>query len=1026
MARASLSLLLLLLMVALWGCNSQSIKPTVPLTPTNPNTPSQQPNQPTTSVAGLVKVDISDIASVQPHARAEYIPALTSQAFDDISEKQLRLERPTVTAFVVGERGKGGKRYVNAVFPIINNTGKRLDNLTLVGAHVATAVEGTALANLKLADGSAVAAGVAPTILPTHGVQPNADSAQIEIVNSIANLQAFTESEVASMDKGTALHLLNYGFVVHNQSTGSRSLAPGERGYVNLGYAIPLQADASADPVRYRIWFKAMTDNNTRVTEGIGSLVKDTTANARADAINAEVALLGNSTTTIRNQRVIRLCHLRVAGAAGDAKAVYAFKENTGACAPNHAPTFVAGANQTILEDAGLQTVRGWATNMSDNDGDSQELRFSLTSNLELFDALNLYANTGDLLFQSKADANGLATVTVVLQDSGSVSNGEGNSSAAKTFTIDIIPVNDAPSFTVGANQAVAENAGAQLIDTWAQDIAAGPADEKAQTLSFAITDNSNPALFSQAPQVDATGALRYTPAANTTGIATIQLVLRDNGGTANGGQDSSAAQSFRIVVGDIPCSATVIYVNDDSKAVKPTGNSWASAFNNLQDALACATAGQQIWLAAGSYYPDEGTTQTDNARNSTFQLKDKVSIYGGFADDGSASQLSDAKPTQQRSILSGDLDKNDSGIPTGTNAYHVVTSINTSANTVLSGLVIRQGLANDTSNDTHSHGAGIYADNAATQLDNIVFSNNHANGDGGALYVKGSNATYQQLTFMDNQAGRGGAMLLEASSTLVISGGYFKNNSASNGGALHNLSSQLALRQSIFDSNQATELGGAVSNNHARSTFDRVTFVNNQHKGGGFAAKGGAMYNKSSTVILSNTSFVANKATGIIAEGGAMYNDDTKLTANNLTLMNNTAVNQGGALYSNSSSTVVISNSIFWFNEDEDGNVGIESQGSNSTLAYNYASHGFPTGAASSNIVNATSPFVDVNDPDGADNRFHTADDGLQLAASSAAIDSGNNAVSAKDKDILGNNRIVDGNKDGKATIDRGAYERP
>src|SRR5207249_6196158 len=83
----------------------------------------------------------------------------------------------------------------------------------------------------------------------------------------------------------------------------------------------------------------------------------------------------------------------------------------------------------------------------------------------------------------------------------------------------------------------------------WATAISAGPANESGQTLTFLVTNNSNPGLFSAAPAVAANGTLTYTPVANANGTATITLVLQDNGGTANGGVNTSAAQTFTITV---------------------------------------------------------------------------------------------------------------------------------------------------------------------------------------------------------------------------------------------------------------------------------------------------------------------------------------------------------------------------------------------------------------------------------------------------------------------------------------------
>ena len=79
------------------------------------------------------------------------------------------------------------------------------------------------------------------------------------------------------------------------------------------------------------------------------------------------------------------------------------------------------------------------------------------------------------------------------------------------------------------------------------------PQDEAGQTLSFNITANSNPGLFSAGPTVNANGDLTYTPAVGVTGSAVITLEIMDDGGTANGGVDTSSTQSFTINVNPPP-----------------------------------------------------------------------------------------------------------------------------------------------------------------------------------------------------------------------------------------------------------------------------------------------------------------------------------------------------------------------------------------------------------------------------------------------------------------------------------------
>lgn len=134
------------------------------------------------------------------------------------------------------------------------------------------------------------------------------------------------------------------------------------------------------------------------------------------------------------------------------------------------------------------------------------------------------------------------------------VSDGSLTSSAA-TVSITVNAVNDAPSFTKGANQTILPTAGAQTVNNWATAISAGPADESGQALNFNIVSNTNAAIFSVLPAISSTGTLTYTPS-GTTGTATVGVQLHDNGGTTPG-VDTSATQTFTITV-STPCSGSI------------------------------------------------------------------------------------------------------------------------------------------------------------------------------------------------------------------------------------------------------------------------------------------------------------------------------------------------------------------------------------------------------------------------------------------------------------------------------------
>lgn len=210
--------------------------------------------------------------------------------------------------------------------------------------------------------------------------------------------------------------------------------------------------------------------------------------------------------------------------------------------AVNDPPTFNQGPDQTVSEDAGAQTVAGWATAISAGppDESAQTVYFQVSNdNGALFAAPPAIDSTGTLTYTPAANANGSAKVSVSLSDNG----GGTDTSAVASFTITVLPVNDPPRFVKGADVAVQEDSGPQTIAGWATSIDDGPG-ETGQALDFRVS-NDNPALFSAAPAIAADGALTFTPAANANGSATVKVQLHDDGG----GADTSAVQSFTIAV---------------------------------------------------------------------------------------------------------------------------------------------------------------------------------------------------------------------------------------------------------------------------------------------------------------------------------------------------------------------------------------------------------------------------------------------------------------------------------------------
>jgi VCBS repeat-containing protein len=213
----------------------------------------------------------------------------------------------------------------------------------------------------------------------------------------------------------------------------------------------------------------------------------------------------------------------------------------------------------SVNEDTAL-TVGAPGVLANDTDAQNEPLTAALVSG-PANGSLTLNSD-GSFTYTPAADFNGTDSFTYRAND--------GNlNSAPATVTITVNPVNDAPIFTVGTNQTTAEDAGTQTVPGWATGISAGPANEAGQALEFVVTTD-NPSLFAAGPAVGADGTLTFTPAADANGQATVTVVLRDDGGTANGGQDTSPAQTFTITVtavNDAPVAADLVITTAEDAA---------------------------------------------------------------------------------------------------------------------------------------------------------------------------------------------------------------------------------------------------------------------------------------------------------------------------------------------------------------------------------------------------------------------------------------------------------------------------
>ena len=243
----------------------------------------------------------------------------------------------------------------------------------------------------------------------------------------------------------------------------------------------------------------------------------------------------------------------------------------------NQAPSFIKGADQAILEDAGPISVPGWASAISSGPGDpTQTLNFIVTNdNNALFTvggqpAINA---AGTLTYTTALNANGSATVSVSIHDNGGVANGGVDTSAVQTFAVAVTPVNDAPTFVKGANVTLPEESSpvTHTVPGWATGFnPGGGPDEAGQTVLAYIVTNDHHNLFSTQPAIDTSGNLTYKLAANRNGTATVSVSVQDNGGTASGGVDTSAVQTFTITIAGVDHPPAAI--TDSANVVQGSG----------------------------------------------------------------------------------------------------------------------------------------------------------------------------------------------------------------------------------------------------------------------------------------------------------------------------------------------------------------------------------------------------------------------------------------------------------------------
>jgi len=422
------------------------------------------------------------------------------------------------------------------------------------------------------------------------------------------------------------------------------------------------------------------------------------------------------------------------------------------------------------------------------------------------------------------------------------------------------------------------------------------------------------------------------------------------------------------------PTTGNTYHVDADITTGLYNGLSWTNAFTNVNDALAAADDGDQIWVAEGIYFPDEGAGKTNNASSEYFYWNESVGLYGGFDPSSGIDVFDERDWKTYPTVLSGDITQDDTtnanGVLTstanivGSNTYNILFSSGLTESAVMDGFFFTGGTAG-------AGGGGIQMVNNSPTFVNLVFSGNYGATYGGGIYIRAEGScspSFTNVTFTGNSTGYDG--------------------------------------------------GGMMSEYGCDLTLNNVTFLGNNA-----ADEGGGFYNSSNTV-MKNVIFSGNTAN----EGGGLYNSGS-VSLLNATITGNDAVN-GGGIYNNyidyGQEKTIITNTIIWGNTATTGsqvyNISSDPTFSYSDIQGSGGSTSWDSSLGTDDGFNIDANPLFVRDPTAGDGDWTTHGDNdygdLHLRLGSPAVDTGTN-TDCPAFDLDGNPRPLG------PSCDMGAFER-
>ncbi len=298
----------------------------------------------------------------------------------------------------------------------------------------------------------------------------------------------------------------------------------------------------------------------------------------------------------------------------------------------------------------------------------------------------------------------------------------------------------------------------------------------------------------------------------------------------------------------------------------------------------------------------------------------------------------------------------------------------------------------------TNVYGGGIASIGVMTAT-RVTVTGNYSNDLGGGIYNSLDYAILTECTISDNVANDSGGGIVNSDTLTITHSTIYSNTAGQYGGGIYHLSDNLTLNNSLVHGNSAAKSGGGIESSDALEMNNSTISGNiSNGSGGGFYAGDGNVEISSSTIVNNVADFDGDTS----GWGGGIYV-------------------YNGSLYLKS--TIVVNNDAAGGTSRDDCYEG-SGYGYISSSGYNLygASTGCPVSYGHDKSTTNPSAEIDLTLADnGGATLTHAILPGGQAVDGGSCTGTTGKPITQDQRGVL---RPRDGNADGTASCDKGAYE--